>query len=150
MEIKAETMIAARPDVVFEQLIDIRRWPDNIPGIARIDQLTEGPVGVGTRFRETRTMFGREETVEMTVVEISAPHRFVLTAYNHGTAFRAVHRLEPAEGGSRLTLAFDCTPKALVLRLLAPLSFLMRGSIAKQLAADLAALKLAAEQVTRA
>ena len=71
--------IAAPPDVVFATMADIARWPEFIGGIERVELLTDGPVRVGTRFRETRTMFGRSASEEMTVAELAPPHRFVLT-----------------------------------------------------------------------
>ena len=126
-------------------MTDFPRWPQVIAAIERVDVLTDGPVGVGTRFRETRRMFGREATEEMTVAELTSPSRFVLTAYNHGTAYHAEHVLTAVEGGTRLKLVFDGTPKTVTARLLSPLGLMMRGTVMKQLSADLADIKRAAE-----
>lgn len=145
MRIKVETVIAAPIETVFALMTDLARWPDAISAIDRIDVLTDGPVAAGTRFRETRRMFGREATEEMTVAELSPPTRFVLTAFNHGTAYHAEHVLAATEGGTRLTLIFDGTPKTMMARLMLPLGLLMRGTVTKQLAADLADIKRAAE-----
>ncbi len=145
MRICVETAISASPERVFALLTDVERWPETMVAIERIDMLTEGPVDLGTRFRETRTMFGREAIEEMTVAEISPPQRFVLTATNRGTAYRAEHLLEAHDAGTRLRLIFDGTPQTLAARLLAPLGYLMRGTIERQLAVDLADLKRAAE-----
>ncbi len=145
MRIKVETVIAAPIETVFALMTDLRRWPEVISAIDRVDVLTDGPVAAGTRFREIRRMFGREATEEMTVAELAPPGRFVLTAFNHGTAFHAEHVLAAVEGGTRLTLVFDGTPTTFLARLMQPLEFLMRGTVTKQLAADLADIKRAAE-----
>lgn len=145
MRISVETLISAPPERVFALLIDIPRWPETIVAIIRIDLLTQGPIAVGSRFRETRIMFGREASEEMTVDEVGSPHRLVLTARSRGTAYRAEHLLEAHNGGTRLRLIFDATPRSLAARILTPLGYLMRGTIEKQLAADLADLKRAAE-----
>jgi hypothetical protein len=145
MRIMVETLVAAAPARVFAVAADVPRWPQIIAGISRIEMLTTGPVTTGTRFRETRTMFGREETQAMAVVEFVPPTRFVLAAESHGTRYRAEHKFLPVDGGTLLTLALDGVPETLVARLLAPLAWAMRGRVARMLDADLADLKRAAE-----
>ena len=51
--------VDAPPEVVFAHASDFRRAPEFITAIAKMEILTSGPVGAGTRFRETRMMFGR-------------------------------------------------------------------------------------------
>lgn len=146
MKITVQEQISSPPEIVFALLLDIPRWPELIAAIEKIDLLTPPPVAVGTQFRETRIMFGREATEEMTVSEISPPHRLVLTAFSHGTAYRSEHVLEPIGDGTRLRLEFEGTPRTFLARLFTPLALLMRGTIQKQLAADLVDVKRAAEQ----
>ena len=69
--------VAAPAARVFERATDIRSWQDTIDAIDRIEMLAEGPAGVGTRFRETRTMMGKEarEEMEVTAFEPPAPGR---------------------------------------------------------------------------
>jgi len=88
VRITVEAIIHAPPDVTFALVAGIPGWPRVISGIQSVDMLTPGPVAVGTRFRETRVIFGRQATEEMTVAEIEAPRRLILTAFNHGTAYR--------------------------------------------------------------
>jgi len=113
MRLEAAVEIAAPPDVVFAQVADIERWPQTVRAIEDIELITAGPVRVGTRFRETRTMFGRKAAEEMTVAEFDPPRRFVLTAENHGTRYVATHAVEPVADGSRLVLAFEGVPVTL-------------------------------------
>ena len=145
MRIVVDMHAAAPRERVFALSLDIPRWPELIGAIDRIELLTPGPVGVGTRFRETRRMFGREASEEMTVAEITAPERFVLTACSNGTAYRAEHHFATEPGGTRLTLVFNGSPQTIAARLLRPLALALRGTITRPLAADLADLKRAAE-----
>ncbi len=147
MLLSLETSIAAPREHVFSVLSDIAGWPDQISGIDRVELLTEGPVRVGTRFRETRRMHGREATEEMTVAELVAPERLVLTAENHGTHYRASHYLE-ADGSSRtrLRLEFEGRPVSFLAWLCVPLATLFKGAVKRAMLADLADLKRAAEQ----
>jgi hypothetical protein len=146
MQISVEAVVEAPPQAVFALMADVAAWPKVIPAIKTVEILTPGPVAVGTRFRETRRMFGQWATEEIAVAEIVSPHRFVLTAFNHGTAYRTEHLFEPEGSGTRAMLVFEGRPVSLAARLFTPLAGLFVGSVRRHLAADLAALKVAAER----
>lgn len=147
MQIVATCHVDAPPERVFRIATDVARWPELISAIDRVELLTPGPPGIGTRFRETRTMYGRKAREEMTIAALEPPHRFTLTAENHGTRYRAEHVFAPERSGTRLTLAFEGVPMTLAARLAMPLALLMRRSVQRQLAQDLADLKRAAERL---
>jgi len=140
------TTVAAPPERVFEIAADVPRWAEVIRGVEGVEMLTPGPVRVGTRFRETRIMHGSKAAEEMTVAEFAPPHHFVLTAENHGARYRAEHRFTAEDGGTKLTLSFEGKPVTLFARLMMPLGLLLAGAVRRQLEADLADLKRAAEQ----
>jgi carbon monoxide dehydrogenase subunit G len=50
-QITVERRIAAPADRVWKALTDIEAAPQTISGIDRIEMLSEGPFGVGTRWR---------------------------------------------------------------------------------------------------
>lgn len=146
MKIGIEALIEAPCETVFAAVADIPEWPQYISAIESIDMLSPGPVEAGTRFHETRVMFGRRATEEMTVAEISPPRRLVLTALDHGTAQRAEHLVEPLGPQTRLRLVFEGQPSTLLARLLAPLGSQFLGAVKRQLASDLADLQREAER----
>lgn len=150
MQIELETFIAAPPPVVFSTLADFAAWPLFMDGIESVEILTPGSVEAGTRFRETRKMFGKSATEEMTVAEIAQPGRIVLVAFNHGTNYRIDHRISASDDGSRLSLRFAGTPVTLLARVFTPLGWLFAGSVRKQIEADLANLAREAEKRHRA
>lgn len=145
MDVKTSAVIAAPPAAVFARVADIPRWADHIGAITRIEMLSEGPIGVGTRFRETRTMHGRAASEVMEVARFEAPRLLVLTAESCGTRYRVEHLFEPAPEGTRLTVTFAGEPVTFISRLMAGLAWLMIGSVRKALAGDLADLKAAIE-----
>lgn len=141
MQMSVAIRIDAPTELVFAVLADVPRWPEHIEAITKVEMLTDGPVAPGTRFRETRLMFGREATEVMQVAELVAPSSLVLTAHNHGTAYRVTHFLEREGAGTRLTLNFAGRPQTLLARLLAPIGYLMTKTVKRQIEADLASLK---------
>jgi uncharacterized protein YndB with AHSA1/START domain len=146
VQLTTSTIIRAPVERVFAVVTDIARWPEVVGGIDSVEMLTEGPVAVGTRFRETRKIHGRVATEEMTVAEIKAPDLFVLTAENHGTRYRAEHYFEAVDEGTRLSMTFAGRPVTWLARLMMPIGLLMSGSVKRLLEADFADIKRAAEE----
>ena len=146
MRMSVETLIDAPPHGVFAILADLHAWPSVISAIAG-GHAPRRAVAVGTRFRETREMFGRKATEEMTVAEIEPPRRLILTAFNHGTAYRVEHLLAAEGTGTRVTLAFEGRPVATPRRgCCCRLACSFRGTVRRQLASDLADLGREAER----
>ncbi|WP_033312249.1 SRPBCC family protein [Streptomyces iakyrus] len=82
-----ERRIAAGQGVVWEALTDLGGMERMLSGVTRVEVLTEGGFGVGTRWRETRRMFGKEATEEMWVTACEAPERYVVEAETQGTRY---------------------------------------------------------------
>jgi Polyketide cyclase / dehydrase and lipid transport len=104
VQIVLTALANAPPDIAFQTTADIPAWPKFVSAIETIELMTPGTVGPGTRFRQTRVMFGRKATEEMKVAEMLPSRRLVLTAYNHGTAYRVEHAFAPEAAGTRMTL----------------------------------------------
>ncbi len=134
---------------MFATVTDVANWPSFARTIDTLEILTPGPVGIGTRFRETRTMFGRSATEEMTVVVHDPPHQFDLTAENHGTRYLARHEIVPTPAGARLRLEFGGTAMTFAAKLGMAIGFLFKGAVTKQLQSDLAEMKAEAERRAR-
>ncbi|GGY61253.1 SRPBCC family protein [Streptomyces omiyaensis] len=106
-----ERRVAASPGRVWESITDLPDMPRVLSGVQRVEVLTEGGFGVGTRWRETRRMMGKEATEEMTVTECEPPDRYVTVADSHGMHYASELSLR-AEGpdASVLRMAFSATP----------------------------------------
>ena len=134
--ITVSRVINAPIETVFERASDVHKWADHISAITNVEVLTDGPVGVGTRFRETRVMFKREATEEMTFSEYDAPTGFTLVANSCGSEYVTKHTLEPVEGGTRLTMSFNATAKTLGAKLMMPMMAIMKKTLIKCIESD--------------
>lgn len=141
--------IVAPPEVVFEVAHDFHRAAEHIQGIESCEVLTDGPIGVGTRFRETRIMFGKPSTEEMEITAFDPPHSFVLESDSCGAHFSVEHRFVGDISGTNVRMNFDTRPQTFLAKLFSPLGWLMIKSMKKLVAADLADLKRVAEQRAR-
>ncbi|MDR6684579.1 carbon monoxide dehydrogenase subunit G [Arthrobacter sp. 1088] len=98
--------INATPEKVWAVLSDIPASAGTLSGINAIQMLSEGPYGEGTRWKETRTMMGRQETVEMWVSQADPPRSTTVKALQSGADYTTRFNLAERDGGTDLTLTF--------------------------------------------
>lgn len=88
--------IAAPQEDVWRVLLDVGRCPELYRSVTSVEMLTAGPVSLGSRWRATRSVFGRTEAHEFTVTELDPPHRVVFTAESGGVPYRIDCTLTPS------------------------------------------------------
>ena len=141
--------VEALREEVFAVASDFRNAAQNIRGIEELEVLTDGPIGVGTRFRETRLMFGKRSTEEMEITAFNPPEGYTVEAESCGAHYRAEYRFIPDIAGTHLRVTFDTRPVSRLAKLMSPLSLLLIGPMKKLIDADLEDVKAAAEAVAR-
>lgn len=88
--------IDAPASVVWSVLTDLEGTAALLQGVQGIERLSaDTGYQVGTRWRETRVMFGQEASEEMTVVEVEPERRTVLHAQSHGMKYVSGFELRP-------------------------------------------------------
>lgn len=143
--ISVSRVINAPIGTVFDRACDVHNWAEQIGAITKTEVHTEGPVGEGTRFTETRIMFGKEASETMTFADVDPPNGFKLLASSHGCDYVSTHTFEPVEGGTKLTLDFTGTPRTFGAKLMGVVFACMKGSMCKMLAKDMDDLARACE-----
>lgn len=114
-QLRLSRQIPASAEQVWAVLTNIEAAPRTLSDVMRVEMLTPGPYAVGTRWRETRKMFGFEGTEEMEVAVADAPHRTVIVADSAGAAYRTEFLLSPISGSPdaiQLTMVFSAAPQA--------------------------------------
>lgn len=144
-EIKTSTRIAALPDRVFALFTDLRNAPGRVKGITALEVLTDGPIRKGTRFRETRTMFGRSCTETMEITGFDAPRSYTVAASSGGCLCQTRFDFRPDSAGTAVEFTFTATAQTFLARLMSPLFRLMASTCRKAVERDMADLKAAAE-----
>ena len=115
---EVSTVISASPERVFALFTDLAHAPDNIRAIKKLELLTPGPMCMGTRFRETRVMFGKEATEEMEVIELDPGRSYAVTASSCGTRYLTRFSFQPVPEGTRVDLRFEATPVSFFAKLM--------------------------------
>lgn len=139
------TTILAPVGAVFCTIADPVNYTKAVPQITKVEFLTDQRAGVGTRFRETREMRGREAATELEVTEYMKNERVRLVSEAGGTVWDSTFTLTPTEDerGTRLDLVMEARPQRLLARMLVPL---MKGIVAKAIAGDMDAVKAYLEE----
>ena len=140
-----DTLVQASPAQAFQVFGDFHHAADNVGGIQALEVLTQGPIGRGTRFRETRIMFGKLCSEEMEVSEWVPGERYAVCAESCGAQYLSTFSFHPEGEATRVEMVVESTPVSLMAKLMRPLGFLMTGSMKKLMAQDMADLKAKVE-----
>lgn len=146
MKIQDSIIINADRARVFEVFCDLDNVAANITGINKVEMLA-GPtqLNLGTKWRETRTMFGKEATEVMWVTGYEKDASYDVEAESHGTHYRSVYRFTPEGSGTRVDMTFEGVPLSVGARLASVLGALFAGATKKALHQDLVDLKKVCE-----
>lgn len=154
LSVSLEETIAASPETVWAALTDIPGWDRWVPNLVRLELLDDGrlddgrlsnvPVGMHTRWREVRCMFGREAFEEYEVIAIEQPTRLSLHVDGRKGStrrgeYRFRYRLEPVAIGTCVHLETDILGMGWLFKRV--VGRLFHSGIRHTLAADLAAFK---------
>ena len=140
-KVKLRESIQAPVEQTFEAFSAVPEIANWISAITDMQVLTDGPVGVGTRFRETRVMYGKEATEEMEFTEYQPHQAYVVEAISHGVHYISRYQFRSNNGGTEVEVTFEGVPQSKFAKLMSPLASLMMGSVRKALQSDLADLK---------
>ena len=139
--------MAAPVERVWALATALEDAPRAVRGIEAVEVPPPGPLGVGTGWRETRRMFGRSATEDMTVTAVE-PHRsYRVEASGPGVRYVSGFGFAPsADGGTDVTATFGGEPTTTVARVLRALTApLGPRAVAKALQRDVDDITAAAE-----
>ncbi|MEM8988407.1 MAG: SRPBCC family protein [Pseudomonadota bacterium] len=141
-ECKIQTRVNASQERVFDVFADLANSATRLSGLSCVDILTQGPVGVGTRWRETRVLFGKAATEEMEITAFDRPNGYSVKAESHGALYTSHFHFAEETGGVRVTTVFKAEPQTFTAKVLTMLmSSMMMSSVRKALEQDMADLK---------
>jgi len=135
---KTEATIAIRqtPAKVFTYLNDVEKIQQWSP-VKNMRLLTDGPVGVGSRFTQTISVLGQNLESETEITAYDEPNFFALKSISGPMSFEQHFTLSPTEEGTKLDAIIEGEPGGL-FKLAQPL---VAPALRKQLQDQLSKLK---------
>lgn len=118
--IHLDRQIYASPEQVWSVLTDVSHSADILRSVHNVELLEEvDHFGVGTRWREDRSLMGHKGTEELEVVEAQPPSHFAVRTTRNKDVVLMTYTLTPLDEGTRLslTLVDDMTGRSPVSQL---------------------------------
>jgi uncharacterized membrane protein len=107
--IKTEmSIIFHRPvQEVFDYISDFQNSPQWQAGLMGVGRITEGPIGIGTRFTSMRKAMGRkmESGIEFTAFELNK--KLAIKSYSGTSPFKQTFLFEEIPGGTLVNMVFE-------------------------------------------
>jgi len=147
MKVTVDTTINGSKESVWKVITDIKGSEATIEDIEVLDEPDQGLVGL--KWRETRTMFGKQATEVMWITDAVENESYQTRAESHGAIYISRLAIAPVESGCQLTFEFDGTPVKLATKIIGALTgFMFKGATAKALRKNLEDIKNAVEGST--
>lgn len=150
-KIVVEQQIKATPSAVWNVLTNLEEAKALLPGVTGIEHLAGPAYGVGTRWRETRKMFGTEASEVMEVVAVDPERSTELIAESHGMRYTTGFEITPTATGCSLTMRFcgEQQRANFAQRLIGAITAPLGRAVTKRaMRQDLAAIAIAAESAS--
>jgi carbon monoxide dehydrogenase subunit G len=140
MELHVSREVAAPCARVWEIVTDLDAAPSVLSGVEELERLDGGEgFGVGTRWRETRMVFGKRATEEMEVTAVEPSDHYTVVAHHGSTTYTSgVSVASIGDDRCRVGMSFHAATSGVVGRVLgATLGRLFVGATRKGLQRDL-------------
>lgn len=130
--------IHAPLEKVFATVADIRNFSKAVPHITNVEFLTDTHLGLGTRFRETRMMQGKEHHTELEVMEYVENDKIRIIADTHGTIWDTTFTVRPFNDFVELQMVMDAKTDKFINKMM---NRMIKGIVQKAIERDMDAVK---------
>ena len=114
---------------VYDYIVNVENAQKWQPAVIEVKRVTEGPIRVGTQFREVAKMMGRQFNTICEITELEAEKRFAFKGTSSGPfEYEASYTLEPRGNATRLNIVGKMRTKGLWI-LLEPI---FKGEVKKE------------------
>lgn len=112
--------VARPPKVVFDFIANSDNASKIVQSVSSMVKLTEGHTRVGTRYRETRLMHGKEQQAELEIVEFEPTRKYAMQNVTSGIETVYRYNIQPERDGTRIDLVCEVKAKG-IKKLMLPL-----------------------------
>ena len=117
--------VAVSPDRAFTLLEDVSRTPEWLDRCVKIETLSPGSLGVGTKLRYSYREGGRVGVMDGECTEKKPNERLTFHYLDKSMDVIVDFQMSPESGGTRLVHAITITPLTFMGKLMSPLIRLM-------------------------
>lgn len=147
MKVRVSIPIEAAKEDIWRVMTDFEHENETLHAVNNVE-IIENPNNTlnGLKWKETRTMFGKEESEVMSITEFKENSYFKSHAENHGMAYDTTYAIEPEGDHNLLLVNFEAKPQKFTTRLTNMLfGSLMKTTTERSLLDDMRDIKEAVE-----
>lgn len=148
MHVKTEISVQAPKRAVWNAITDIKNAPNRISSIQKIEILEQPTNGlVGLKWRETRTMFGKQATEVMWITDAVNESYYLTRAESHGSIYVSRMSVEDQQGSTKLGMEFTCEPQSMGAKIMTTLmGWMFKSASCKAMHKDLVDIQRSVEK----
>jgi uncharacterized protein YndB with AHSA1/START domain len=113
VRIEGEIVIDRPVEEVFDVVADERNEPRYNPRMRRAEKISEGPIGVGTRFRAETASTGRAIPMVIEVTDYERPRRLASATHMSSMDIQYTLTFEPVPEGTRMRWSGELAPRGI-------------------------------------
>lgn len=147
MKLRVSVPIEATKEQIWRVMTDFEHEIETLHNVSSVD-ITENPNHTlnGLKWRETRTLFGEQETEEICITEFRENSYYKTHSESHGIAHDVTYAIEPEGDHNLLLVNYESHPQKFSARVNSLLyGRLMKTTTAQTLLEDLKDIKKAVE-----
>ncbi len=114
-------LVNAPIEKVFATIGSIEDFSRAIPQITKYEILSEQRQSLGTKFRETRNMGGKETTNDLAIIDFVKNHLVRFLSIAGGTTWDTVFKVNESGKQTAMSMKMDATPNTVLATFLVPL-----------------------------
>lgn len=148
MTLSTRISVNASPKTLWAIISDIEHATERISGIEKVEVLEKPESGLaGLKWRETRSMFGKQAVETMWITEAEENHYYQTRAENHGMVYISRMFITKENGQTFVGMSFEGKPQTFGARIMGALMMpFFKKATKKALLQDLQDIKKAAEK----
>ncbi|MEH7522798.1 SRPBCC family protein [Bacillus sp. JJ1503] len=89
---------------VFHYMASMENVPELMPNVVKMEKLTEGPIGKGTKFKESRSVRGNTVNAEIEFIEYKQDQAFTTRSNSNGLITEYAYAFHEIEEGTQVEL----------------------------------------------
>lgn len=117
--VKGEIIINRPVEEVFDFVADERNEPRYNPHMIRAEQISQGPIGLGTRFETELQTMGRTMPMVVEFTGFERPRRLASVTRSSMMETQGALTFEPVPGGTRMRWSWEVRPRG-ALKVMTP------------------------------
>ena len=106
-EVQVHQQFASPRERVWDLLIAFERYPERIRSYEAVEFDGERREGIGARWRQTRTVFGRLHSQDIEITGWEPPRQLVLAAREAGALYETRYELAAVHGYTEVMMTFS-------------------------------------------